>query len=111
MIQFSSRMDVILDDELDDDHIETLLQSILAMDNVLSAEFIHPDQALQELTEVLGVAENDSSILMSLAGDQNPLRRSIRLGLVDARLAEETAAAIRQMQGVFRANPIWEPMQ
>jgi len=100
----SSRIDVIIDDEAEDSQVEMLLKNILALENVFSAEFVHPDQALQELVEILGA---DDGILASLSGDLNPLRRSIRIEIISIRFAQETSEVIRQMPGVLWIN-IWD---
>jgi len=97
----SSYINVFIDDKLDDNQVEMLLQSILALDNVQHAEFISPDEALMELAEILG---DYDGILMSLR-DNNPLRRSFRVELKDTGLQHETLEIIRQMQGVHFARP------
>jgi len=95
-LETSIGITVFVDDTLSDQQVDMLHQNILALDNVATAEFISPDEALQNLAEDLG---DTTGILIDMLGD-SPLRRSFTLDLHDIRFQTETSAAIWGMYGV-----------
>jgi len=95
-IETTVGIEVFIDDELNDAQVEMLSQNILALDNVASTEFIHPDDALVNLAEAWG---DEDGLLMAFIYD-NPLRRSFRLELNDIRLQRYTVDAVWRMHGV-----------
>ena len=95
-IETTIGVEIFIDDALNDAEMETLSQQILAMDNVVSAEFISPVEALEHMAETLG---DEEGILLSLLYD-NPLRRSFRLELNDIRQQRETVDQLWQLYGV-----------
>jgi len=95
-IETTMGVEVFVEEELTDDQMQMLYQSILSLSNVASAEFVHPDDALAALADQLGDTEG---LIGSLLYD-NPLRRSFQLELVDIRQQRETVEAIWLMHGV-----------
>jgi len=95
-LETSIGITVFIDDELNDLQVDMLYQNITALDNVVSAEFISPDEALQNLADDLG---DTTGILIDMLGD-SPLRRSFVLDVHDIRYQAETSAAIWGMHGV-----------
>jgi len=91
---------VFLDDELNDTQAEIIFNSISELDNVASAEYITPEEALTRMANNLGDVDG---ILLSLLYD-NPLSRSISIELNDIRQQRTTVDSIHAMTGVRRIN-------
>jgi len=95
-IETTVGIEVFIDEDLNEAQMEMLSQNILALDNVVSIEFVHPDDALLNLAEAWG---DEHGILMGFMYD-NPLRRAFRLELSDIRYQRYTVDAVWRMHGV-----------
>ena len=99
-LETSIGITVIVGDELDTPQVEILHQELLRIENVAGATFISPQEALENIAQVLGDTEG---ILMSL-DEPNPLRRSFTVELEDIRYQRDTVASISRLNGVHRVN-------
>ncbi len=70
------------------------------LSNVADADFYSNDDALEEYKQELG---KNASVLDGL-GDDNPLRDSFKIKLIDLSLSEQTAEEIRNIDGVADVN-------
>ena len=80
--------------------MQDIKNKIKATDNVDSVEFYSNEKALKDYEEDLG---DDASVLDGLE-DDNPLRDSFKVKLVDLSLADVTASDIAKIQGVAKVN-------
>ena len=80
--------------------MQDIANKIKAIDNVDTVEFYSNDKALKDYEEDLG---EDSSVLDGLE-DDNPIRDSYKVTLVDLTLADKTAADIEKITGVAKVN-------
>jgi len=99
-LETSIGITVIVDDELDTPQVDALYNEILQIENVATATFISPQEALENIAQVLGDTEG---ILMSLE-ESNPLRRSFTVELVEVRIQRETVEEIARLSGVLSVN-------
>ena len=99
-LETSIGITVIVDDELDTSQVEKLHYELLQIENVAGATFISPQEALENIAQVLGDTEG---ILMSL-DEPNPLRRSFTIELTDIREQRQTVESINRLHGVLRVN-------
>ncbi|MDR2182614.1 MAG: permease-like cell division protein FtsX [Clostridiales bacterium] len=91
---------VVIEDELTVPEVDALFHEILQTENVTSATFITPEEALRNLAENLGITDG---ILAGLE-EANPLGRSFNVELKDIRMQSQTVVAIGLLNGVARVN-------
>ena len=77
--------------------IENQIKSIY---NVKEAKFYSNEQAFKEYKEELG----ENAVFLDGLDDDNPLRDSFEISLIDLELAENTANKIKQIKGVADVN-------
>jgi len=99
-LETSIGITVIVGDDLDETQVSMLYEEIMQIENVATATFISPQEALENIAEVLG---DTDGILMSL-DEPNPLRRSFTVELVDIREQRDTVSNIDRLFGVLRVN-------
>ena len=80
--------------------MQDMENKIKAMDNVDTVEFYSNEKALADYEKDLG---EDAFVLDGL-GDDNPIRDSFKVTLVDLSLADKTAADIGKVKGIAKVN-------
>ncbi|MCL2396960.1 MAG: permease-like cell division protein FtsX [Defluviitaleaceae bacterium] len=95
-IETSVGITVFVEDDLNDTQADILFRGVLALDNVADAQFITPEEALENMAYMLGDTEG---ILASFIYD-NPLRRSFTIQLHDIRQQRQVVDIIWSMYGV-----------
>lgn len=92
----SNEILAFVDDSLSDTEALALTSKIYQVPNVLTAEFITRDEALEDYYAELG--EDADEILVGITGED--LRHRYRVQVVDLELADETATALERLDGI-----------
>ncbi len=88
---------VFLKGDLSSDEIERMKSEIESLDNVVSATYVSPDDALDELKMEWGA---DEDIFEGLDGENNPLSHSFKIVLTDISHQDEVLQKLQDISGI-----------
>lgn len=78
-------------------------EEIKKLDNIASCEFVSKDQAIEQTMGMLGESA-DKSLLAGMTGKDNPLPDAFKISIKDLSKYNQTAAAIKKIDGVSSIN-------
>lgn len=96
-LQASNEIVVFVDETLSTQEVKSMMADIGKLNNIATTRFQSRDESLEEYREELG---EDASLFDGFNEQNNPLRDSIILTLIDAELASQTIAELKAIDGV-----------